>query len=109
MSRRKQIIDRILYDPGFRSLFTGMEDELARLAADPGCPCNSKIIDRVDHRLAGLANEGSINNEWRVIDCHISELEGLLAKHHRHGRRNFAIARDGDMVVCVLNETIEGE
>lgn len=108
-ARRQEIVERLLSDAGFRRLFSGMEADLARLAADPGCSCNAAIIDEVDRRLAGRTNDGSINNEWRVIDCDISELETLLRKHHRSGRRNFAIARDGNRVVCVLNETIEGE
>lgn len=108
-ARRRLIVEKIISDKDFRRLFTGLETQIARIVADPGCQCNSNTIDEIDRRLAGRAVDDSINNDWRVIDCDVSQLEGLLKTHHRHGRRNFAIARDGNNVVCVLNETSGGE
>jgi hypothetical protein len=112
-------IRQALHDPRFRDAFPEHVREFEQLDARPGCgtcavPLARKILndhpDRVAKFFPGRAvvrpeDEAATlaQNQWTVINCHVSELEDKL-KALPPGRKQVAITRHADQVTCVINE-----
>lgn len=109
MVMSRKIAAKLLNDPEFRDMFPGLEDGIAEFVRNPSCPCSAGTIKAVAERLAGTNENSTISNDWRVIDCDVSELSAELARKHPNGKRQFAIAREGNRVLCVLNEMTEAK
>ena len=107
-------------DPKFRqSLPPSLSDAVQQYEANPGCGCNHKVYRRIlqeaaeqlrqyypqaseimnpEEELAKLAQ-----NNWKVINCTIHELEDVLKKLPP-GRKQLAVARYEEDLTIVVNE-----
>jgi hypothetical protein len=85
---------------------------------NPGCACNTPIyvkilkecVEQVRAYFPGKEItdpdkevENLAKNNWRVINCHILELESEL-RRLPPGRKQIDVARFEDQVTCVINE-----
>jgi hypothetical protein len=121
MARKIGITDvkNALKDSRFRlTLPKEMEGEVDGFLNNPGCACNLPLYRKVmkdcgdqlrkyfpgtevpehDEDLKHLAE-----NHWRVINCHVDELERKLASLGP-GRKQIDVARYEDQVTVVVNE-----
>lgn len=106
-----------LWDERFRAMFPEYEKEMKEFIKNPGCTCNvqlyrsllshkdrlqkyfpTKEIESTQEEIERLAE-----NRWKVINCHVDDLEKELRKLSK-GRKQVVIARDREMVTCVINE-----
>ncbi len=113
-------VKHALKDKRFRdalpeSLHAGAE----KFMKDPGCACHHKFIKQVlkeakDQLLQYYPSAKEITdpdqeierlakNNWRVINCHVDELESKLQELPQ-GRKQLDIARWEDKVTVVINE-----
>ncbi|GAF90869.1 unnamed protein product [marine sediment metagenome] len=112
-------VKKALHDPKFRdALPLELREDVAKFIHEPGCACNlplyRKLIRKFPEHLkayfpgqeiveeAEIARELAKNN-WRVINCHIGELQNHL-KALPPGRKQVAIARYEDQVTVIINE-----
>lgn len=116
--RKLGILDvkQALHDPKFQSLFPELEEDIAKIIKDPGCPCNRDMYlkffyykDRLEkffpNRLVESAEEEKVKlseNHWQVINCRVDELEGKLKKLPP-GRKQLAVTRYEDQITVVVN------
>lgn len=112
-------VKQALFDERFRkTLPDSLQDEVSKFIKNPGCPCNmplyrkilkectpqlqdyfpGKEITNINEEVGQLAK-----NNWTVINCHISELEGHLKKLPP-GRKQLDVARYEEQVTAVVNE-----
>lgn len=93
--------------------------DLESFLSNPECNCHNKFIAKIAKNfkkelLEFFPDKQEIfdeeqekrelmNNRWRVINCHISELEGHL-KMLGGGRKQIEVARFNDQVTVVINE-----
>ena len=113
-------VKHALKDERFRDkLPESLKSGADKFMKDPGCACHHKFIKQVlkeakeqlleyypvaseitdpDKELEKLAK-----NNWRVINCHIDELESKL-QALPYGRKQLDIARWQDQVTIVINE-----
>lgn len=112
-------VKKALRDSRFRqSLPKELEPEIQKYLNNPGCACNlpfyRKILSDCREQLGKyfpgqeLIDEKEellklSENNWQVINCHISELEGRLRKLGP-GRKQLDIARFEDYVTVVIND-----
>lgn len=108
-----------LRDSRFRStLPKEMSGDIDGFLNNPGCPCHIPLYRRIlkecpeqllkyypgmeppdpQEEVASLAE-----NHWRVINCHVDELEARLAGLGP-GRKQIDVARWQDQVTVVVNE-----
>lgn len=106
-------------DQRFReSLPLEVQDDVQKYLSNPGCACNTPIYMRIlkecrpqikqyfpgkevsdiDEEIKELSK-----NHWRVINCHVTELE-IELKKLPPGRKQIDVARYEDQVTCVINE-----
>jgi hypothetical protein len=104
-------------DKRFRDLFPELQKEIDDALRDPGCSCNRKLYDRFfehpdrlaryfpDREIQSLQEQvaGLAKNNWTVINCKCGELEVYL-RRLPPGRKQVAVARDGDQCTAVINE-----
>jgi hypothetical protein len=112
-------VKQALRDPRFRdSLPEELKPEVIKFLDNPGCGCNTKLYRKImkDYRghllryfpgaeIVDEAREVAklAENNWKVINCHVSELEGELRKL-APGRKQVDVARYQDQVTVVVNE-----
>lgn len=112
-------VKKALKDERFRStLPKEIEKEVNNFLDNPSCACNiplyKKIIKDCRDQLLKYYPSTSIpeeddyleklaQNNWTVINCHISELEKKLNKLGP-GRKQLDVARYQDQVTIVINE-----
>ena len=108
-----------LRDGRFRlTLPKELDEDMAKFLQDPSCTCNlpfyRKILSLCKTQLETyfpgkevLAPEEEAKqlaqNNWKVINCHINELEGVL-RNLGPGRKLVAPCRWQDQVTVVINE-----
>lgn len=119
IKRKLGILDvkQAIHDERFQKLFPELKEDIDKAMKDPGCPCNreiylkffrykerlekffpNRLVESVEEEVAKLAE-----NNWMVINCHISELETRLRKAFPSGRYQLAVARFQDQVTAVVN------
>lgn len=112
-------VKQALRDHRFReSLGIEYKEDLQKYLQNPSCACNlplyKKIMSEAKDELQAYYPNRSVadleaeamklaENNWSVINCHISELESKLIKLPP-GRKQLAIARHEDQVTVVVNE-----
>lgn len=115
---RADIQRSILGNSKFRELFPELKQEMDQVIGNPNCPCNVPIYNqffKYKDRLIGhfvgkqvpdikKEVEDLSHNQWQVINCGINELEGILNKAHKLGRKQIAIARYDDKLTVVVND-----
>ncbi len=115
---RLEIKNAILNDARFRKLFPELKDEINKVIHDPGCACNVPIYDKFfkyKKRLSEYFSNRSIKtpeeekkeleqNHWSVFNCKADELESVLNKMHKIGRKQIAVARYEDELTVIVND-----
>lgn len=112
-------VKQALRDSRFReSLPPSFASDIQKYLNNPGCACNVPIYKKVmseakeqlqkyfpNRSVANLDEEAKklAENNWRVINCKIEDLEKELKKLPS-GRKQIAVARYEDMVTVVVNE-----
>ena len=112
-------IKQALRDRRFRdSLPSEFLEEVQKYLQNPGCACNVPLYKRIminakeqlqayypNRSVSNLEEEAQklAENHWKVINCHIDELEDRLKKLPS-GRKQLGIARFEDQVTVVVNE-----
>lgn len=112
-------VKKALKDSRFRlSLPKEMEKDVEEFLNNPGCACHvplyRKVIKDCKEQLEKYYPDLEIPNQeeevqklaennWSVINCHISELENKL-KRLGPGRKQLDVARWEDQVTVVINE-----
>lgn len=112
-------IKNALKDLRFRlTLPKEMAPEVDEFLKNPGCACHAalyrkvlkdcreqlskyypdKIVPNQEEEIRRLAE-----NKWKVINCHVDELESKLSKLGP-GRKQLDVARWQDQVTVVINE-----
>lgn len=94
------------------------QEDLQKYMKNPGCACNTPFYKKImtqateqvqayfpNRSIANLQEEAKklAENHWKVINCHVDELEELLKKLPP-GRKQLAITRFEDQVTAVVNE-----
>ena len=120
ITRKIGLLDvrQALFDDRFQKLFPELEQEIKEFIKKPSCACNRSLYDKLfdypdrlqqyipgrqlDSHPKKQAEQNSHNN-WKVISCHIDELEGKLRKLPP-GRKEYAMARYQDQVTVIINE-----
>jgi len=96
-----------------------LRTELESFLSNPECNCHNKFISKIAKNFKKELLEyypdrkeifdeeqekkELMNNRWKVINCHISELEGHL-RALGGGRKQIEVARFNDQVTVVINE-----
>lgn len=110
-------IKSALWDDRFRGLFPEYKEDIQEFIKNPGCACNvelyRKLMEHKDRLKEYFPTREIITpqeeldmlskNHWKVINCHIQELEKQL-KALGKGRKQIAVARWEDQVTVVVNE-----
>ena len=112
-------VKKALLDARFRDkLPIFLREDIAAFLQDPGCACNIDIYKKIAKECKGLleeyypgkeavdeikAVEQLSQNHWKVVNCHIDELEKELKKLGP-GRKQLDVARWEDQVTIVINE-----
>lgn len=112
-------VKQALRDHRFRdSLGASFNEDVQKYLQNPGCACNLPLYKRImseakdkleayypNRSVADLDQEAAklAENNWSVINCHVSELEQKLTKLPP-GRKQLAITRYEDQVTVVVNE-----
>lgn len=104
-------IKQSLHDERFRNLFPEHHEEIAKFIHDPGCACNTPLLHKLlkyKDRLQQYFPTKEIgpietNNHWKVINCHVDELEKNLRKLNKLPKQ-VAVARWQDQVTVVIHE-----
>lgn len=112
-------VKNALRDSRFRAILPSeMSVDIDEYLKNPGCPCHlpfyQKIIKNCKDQLSRYYPGREISdheeelkaiaaNHWRVINCHITELESKLAGLGP-GRKQLDVARWQDQVTVVINE-----
>ena len=113
-------VKQALLDPRFREkLPDDLKEEVGKFLNNINCSCNIPLYRRLlkYHRnlLAEFFPGAEIidetaemeklsKNYWKVINCHISELEGELKKILPTGRVQLAVARYQDQITVVIDQ-----
>jgi len=108
-----------LNDAKFRDILPlEVRDDVAKYLQNPGCACNVPIYRRIlkecipalNKYFPGkeIINESEeiaklAENNFTVINCHISEVENRLKKLPM-GRKQIAVARYEDQATVIINE-----
>jgi hypothetical protein len=107
-----------MQDERFRvSLPIELQDDVQKYLENPSCKCNLPIYKRVakecpdqikayfpGKKIADFEEDfRKAENSWRVINCHINQLENELRKLPI-GRKQVDVARYKDQVTVVVNE-----
>ena len=114
---RLEIKNAILNDGRFRDLFPELKDKIAEIIHNPGCACNVPKIDKFfgyKDRLSKYFSNRDVKepkdevremnqNHWKVHNCHVDEIEGVLNGLHKVGRYQIAVARYEDRATIVVN------
>ena len=93
-------------------------EDFNKVLNNPGCACNVPFYRKVfqyKDRLKEYFPNRSIKtpeeeaeelsqNYWSVTNCHVDELEKVLNKMHRIGRKQVAITRYEDQITLVVND-----
>lgn len=115
-----QDVKNALKDVSFRQkLPTQFKEDIQKYEQNPGCSCNLPIYRKIlkeagTYLLAYYPNKTELSNpdeellklaknNWKVINCHVDELEDKLKKLPV-GRKQIAITRYIDQVTVVINE-----
>lgn len=107
----------IVHDGRFRELFPELKSEFIEVLNNPGCACNAPVFKKVlefrdriksyfpNREVSSIEEElkQTINN-WKVINCHIDKLEGIMNNLHRTGRKQVALSRWEDQVTILIND-----
>ncbi len=112
-------VKQALRDRRFRDkLPPELKDDIQKYLQNPGCACNMPIYRRVmqfggeqlkayfpDKEVPNIEEEMTnlAKNNWLVINCHISELEGKLSKL-APGRKQVVVSRWEDQCTVIINE-----
>lgn len=115
-----ETIKKALNDYKFRDLFPDLKEEIEKWISNPGCKCNlplyRTILAHTNQLKTYFGNDIKIEesiieeepeqvNQWKVVNCHIDELEGIL-QSLPHGPKQIAIARYEDQLTMVINDPI---
>lgn len=108
-----------LNDERFRNLFPELNREIEKHQKDPKCgacavPLAREILNKYPERVEKYFPGRKVikpedeakklaENNWKVINCHISELESKL-RNLPPGRKQLAITRWEEQVTVVVNE-----
>lgn len=91
-------VDEFLKNPGcachaelYRKIFRDCREQLSKYYPDKSIPDHEQEIKRL------------AENRWKVINCHVDELESRLARLGP-GRKQLDVARWQDQVTVVVNE-----
>lgn len=121
MQKKISLLDvkQALRDGRFReALPKDLASDVQKYLQNPGCACNFPIYQRVlrecrqelkayfpGKEVADIDEEIKLlsENHWRVISCHIDELEGKL-RTLGPGRKQISTARWQDQITVVVNE-----
>lgn len=121
MNKKISLLDvkAALKDSRFRlSLPKSLEKDVNEFLNNPGCPCHMSLYrkilkDCVDQLKKYYPNYDVENpteeikkiaeNNWRVINCSITDLEKELRKLPP-GRKQMDVARYEDQVTVIINE-----
>ena len=112
-------VKKALRDSEFRkTLPDSLLNDVQKFLNNPGCPCHvplyRKILRECKEQLekyypnSELSNPDEeikklADNQWKVINCHINDLENQLRKLGP-GRKQLDVARFEDQVTVVINE-----
>lgn len=112
-------VQAALKDINFRqSLPPELREDITKYENNPNCPCNLPIYRNVLKYATKQLKERFpsqeiinpdlelpplVKNNWTVINCNVSELEGKL-KELSPGTKSIAITRWEDQVTAVINE-----
>lgn len=115
---RLEVKQAVLNDQRFRNLFPELKDTIRKIIEDPSCACNIKLLDKFfkyKKRLGEYFSNRAIKtpeeekreleqNHWSVFNCKADELEKMLNKMHKIGRKQIAVARYEDEVTVIVND-----
>lgn len=115
---RLEIKQAILTDGRFRELFPELSDDIRKILNNPGCACNAPMLDKFfkykDRLLEYFSNrdikspqeqvQEDNQNHWTVINCKVEELESVLNKLHKFGRKQIAVARYENDLTVIVND-----
>lgn len=113
-------IKQALRDKRFRDSLPSdiFQEDIQTYMKNPGCACNTPFYKKImtqgveqvqayfpNRVVSNLAEEAKklAENHWKVINCHVDELEDHLKKLPS-GRKQLAITRFEDQVTAVINE-----
>lgn len=112
-------IKEALKDARFRNtLPIELQEDVAKFLTNPGCACNlplyRKLAKDYSSYLKAYFPNGEIideakevenlsKNNFSVINCHVTELEGRLRKLPP-GRKQIAVTRFQDQATAIINE-----
>ena len=116
-----EIKQAIMADQRFRDMFPELKQDIDAIIKNPTCACNRAMLekffqfrDRLEtyfpNRIIETVEETTTKlskNNWKVINCHVNELENLLRKFAPTIRRQLAVARYQDQATVILNEIPE--
>lgn len=111
-------VKQALWDDRFRDLFPEYKDEIQEFIKNPGCACNvdlyRKMMEHTDRLKQYFPTREIITpqeeidalarDNWKVISCHINDLEKNLRKLGKGTRKQIAVARWQDQVTVVIND-----
>lgn len=114
---RQEIKAAILTDSRFRELFSDFKDDMDAVLSNPDCACHIPIYDKFfkhkDRLLMYFSNReikhpaeeaNEEQNYWTVINCKVDELEEILNKTHRFGRKYITVARWEEYATVIVND-----
>lgn len=104
-------------DSQFRNkLGIDFKEDVQKYEQNPGCACNLPIYIKIlkfgktqlkeyygNQEIIVADEQLLIENNWKIINCHINELEEKL-KNLASGRKQIAVARWQDQVTVIVNE-----
>lgn len=107
-------IKNALWDERFKNLFPEYKKEIDDFIKNPGCGCNNKLYkliighkDRLKEyfptkEIGEIEMPVNKNNNWKVINCNINDLEEELKKLSKVPVQ-VAIARWEDQATAIIN------
>ena len=114
---RKDIKNAILTDARFRESFSELKEDIDKVLAKPECSCNIPIYDKFfkyKDKLSMYFTNKEIKapheivkeeqNKWTVINCKVEELEEILNKTQKFGRKYLTVARWEDHATVIVND-----
>jgi|SRR5581483_233872 len=112
-----EIKQALFADERFRALFPEFKKEIDEFIKNTGCPCNVSLYQKILNYKDRLQKyfptreietpkeeaEKLSKNKFKVINCHIDELETKLKKLPP-GRKQIAVTRFEEQVTVIIND-----
>lgn len=102
-------VKQALWNSKFRGLFPEYKKEIDDFLSNPDCSCNNSLIKKIlihEDRIKQFFPDKELPKEkeeqWKVINCNIADLQKELKKLQR-GHKQIAIARYQDEVTVIVH------